>query len=215
MIRVNLAVRRQASYLGAGGGETSTTRSGVLAISGKAGSFSALRMFSGENASGALRRIAIPVVLGIVLYFGSDFYMAQETQRMADEKARFEADRSKIQDELKRIKGFESVKSELERNELILKTKIATIEKLIRGREFTLKSMVAMTQALPDDVWISEVTVSDLIYNIRGSTRDIALISDVMNRLGKSIYFKDVTLKNSTSDPGGKFTNFELTARKE
>ena len=210
MIRINLAVRRQATYLGA-----QTTKSGILAMSGKSSTFAALKMFGQEAGGSTMRRIAIPIALGVALYFGSDFYQQQEIERMRDEKVQLEADRQKIQTELKRIRGFESVKSELERNELILKTKISTIEKLIRGRDFTLKSMVAMTQALPPDVWLSEVVVSDVAYTIKGSTQDFALISDVMNRLGKSIYFKDVTLKSSSSDPSGKFTNFELNARKE
>lgn len=210
MIRINLAVRKQASYVGGG-----TTRTGTLALSGRSTSFSALRMFSEESGQSLLKRILIPVFLSVIVYFGSEYYMQQERERMLAERTQIEAERSKIQDELKRIKGFESVKAELERNELILRTKIATIEKLIKGRDFTLKTLVALTQALPRDVWLQELLSTDVIYNIRGSTTDIGLISDLMTRLSKTIYFKDVTLKNSNTDPNGKIATFELTARKE
>ncbi|MBS1959646.1 MAG: PilN domain-containing protein [Bdellovibrionales bacterium] len=210
MIRINLAVRKQASYVGGG-----TTRTGTLVSSGRSSSFAALRMFSGETGQSLIKRIMIPIVLSIVVYFGSEYYMQQERERMAAERTQVEVERGKIQDELKRIKGFESVKSELERNELILRTKIATIEKLVKGRDFTLKSLVALTQALPREVWLTDLISSDVNYNIKGSTTDIGLISDLMTRLGKTIYFKDITLKNSSADPNGKIATFELTARKE
>ena len=210
MIRINLAVRKQASYLG-----SQTTKSGVHAVSGKSTTFNALRMFRSEGGATTLKRILVPVVLSAVIFLGSSIYIQQETEHMHDEVTQVEAERTKIQEELKRIKGFESVKDELERNELILKTKIATIEKLVRGRDFTLKSVVALTQSLPRDVWLTDIMVTDLSYDIRGSTTDIGLISDVMTKLGKSIYFKDVTLKGTNTDPQGRIATFELTARKE
>jgi Tfp pilus assembly protein PilN len=169
----------------------------------------------GEDGGALLKRILIPIVLSVVLYFGSDFYFEQERDRMAEEKVAVETEKSKIQDELKRIKGFEAVKAELERNELVLKTKIATIEKLIVNRDFTLKTWVALSQSLPKDVWLTDLVVNDQGYAIRASTTDIGLVSDVMTRLGKTIYFKDVTLKQTTSEPNGKKSQFELTARKD
>jgi len=36
-----------------------------------------------------------------------------------------------------------------------------------------------------------------------------------MSRLGRTIYFKEVALRNSSSDPNQKRINFELTARRE
>ena len=121
----------------------------------------------------------------------------------------------RIQEELKRIKGFDSVKVELERNQVILRSKIETIEKLIQGRDYTVKALVALSQSLPKEVWLTELSVSEKLINFKGGTIDLGLISDVMSRLGQTIYFKDVTLRSTATDPTGKQTNFELNARRD
>lgn len=219
MIRINLAQRRQASYLsGAPEAGTGLTEglTGTFATGGKLDSLkNSLSTFKGEEGAALLKRVMVPIGLGVALYFGSDFYFEQERERLAEELVGAEKTKSELRKELDRIKGFEKVKVELEQNELILKTKIATIEKLIVDRDFTLKTWVALSQSLPKEVWLTDLVANDIGYSIKASTTDIGLVSDVMTRLGKTIYFKDITLKGTTSDGSGKTAMFELTARRD
>ena len=197
MIRINLALKKQANYI--------APKTGTFTPSAKSAALSDLAPL--------LSRILLPLGLCAVAYFAQDYYTQEKLNEMSQESANIEKEKTKIQEELKRIKGFELVKTELDRNEHILSTKIETIEKLIRGRDFTVKTLVSISQSLPREVWLTEVTSNEQGFVLRGGTTDIGLISDVMSRLGKTIYFKDVTLKNTQNEANGKQAVFELTAR--
>jgi len=134
--------------------------------------------------------------------------MTQELDGLNKEK-------EQITKELQKIKGFETVKVELERNELILRAKISTIEKLITGRDFTVKSLITLAQSMPKDVWMTSIRANENSFELDGGTVDLGLVSDFMSRLGQTIYFKDVTLKRTSTDPSGRQATFELGARRE
>jgi Tfp pilus assembly protein PilN len=202
MIKINLALKKQASYVTSGKTGTNTRN------------FNLKGAFSGGVADLATQ-ILVPLILCLALYYGTDYYTQQKTQEMQSEVGTLEKEKDRINTELARIHGFETVKTQLEANSHLLQTKIETIEKLVRGRDFTVKSLVALSQALPKEVWLTKMTATDGAYSITGSTVDLSFISDFMTHLGQSIYFKDIALKSSTSDPTGRQSNFELSARRE
>ena len=204
MIRINLSQKKQASY-----------------VSGTKGSSSQKTgLFSGASKSGAsiaplIGKMVIPLLLCAAGYFGFDYYIGQRNMEMQREVDTAGKERDTIQNELKRIQGFEVVKTELEKNQLILRTKIETIEKLIRGRDLALKSLVALSQSLPKEVWLTELSLNDTGYVIKGGSTEMSLITDAMTHLGQSIYFKDVNLQKSQNDSTGHIALFELTARRQ
>ncbi len=204
MIRINLIQKKQASYVsgGAGGG----SKTSAFQTLGKGGMEAFLPLF---------QTMGIPLILSLAANFGYDFFTQQKIEEMQQEIVRFDQEKARINKELEKIKGFETVKSEIERSSLVLRTKIETIEKLIRGRDFTVKSLIYMTQAMPKDIWISEVKSTDATYEITGGTVDLSLVSDFMAKLGQTIYFKDVTLKSTATDPTGTMASFQLGAKKE
>ena len=215
MIRINLAQKKQAAYIS--GSRTGSFVPGAKGDSG-GGGFSLKNFFGGSGSSSLvsmLTKIAVPAVLCVISYFGYDFYINQKLSEMAQESEMLTKEKSRIETELRKIKGFEVVKVELERNELILRTKIQTIEKLIRGRDFTVKSLVVLSDALPREVWLNEIVTTEQSYNFKGGTIEIGLVSDVMSKLGQTIYFKDVTLRSTSTDANQKQASFELTARRE
>jgi Tfp pilus assembly protein PilN len=126
-----------------------------------------------------------------------------------------QTEKTKVEAQLRKFSGFEAQKAELEKTANAINIKITTIEKLIRGKDAAFKSLLALSQSLPKDVWLTDFVATPEEYQIRGSTSDIALVSDVMSKLGSSIYFKEVTLKSSQTDQGGKISNFELSARRQ
>jgi Tfp pilus assembly protein PilN len=207
MIRINLIQKKQASYVSGGGG-SKTSGAGM----------SALKSLGAGGADGILalvKSIGIPVVLCIVANFGYDYYIQQRTDEMTQEVGRLDQEKERITKELQKIKGFETVKVELERSQLVLRTKIDTIEKLIRGRDFTAKSLITLAQAMPRDIWMTSIKATEKDFEFQGATVDLGLVSDLMSRLGQSIYFKDVTLKSTASDPSGRQAVFNLGARRE
>ena len=204
MIRINLVQRKQASYMGD--------------KTGAASGFSSLKSMAAAGGSGLMPlvgKLGLPVALCILTAFGYDFLIEQKTTEMAAEKAVLDQQKDQIGKELAKIKGFEGMKVELERNGLILRTKIDTIEKLIHGRDFTPKTLIALAQSMPSEAWLTELVSTENSFSLKGGAVDIGMISDLMSRLGKTIYFKDVSLKNTMTDPNGKQSVFELTARRE
>ena len=215
MIRINLAQKKQASYVGG-------SKTGSFASLGKGAGGSPMESLKGLVGGGSLGalaplliKIAVPAVLSVIAYFAFDYYVQQKSTEMTQETELISKEKTRIEAELRKIKGYEVVKAELERNELILRTKIQTIEKLIRGRDFTVKSLVVLSQSLPKEVWLMDMTTTETTYAIKGGTTDIGLVSDLMTKLGQTIYFKDVTLKSTAADPSQRQATFELSARRE
>ena len=206
MIRINLVQKKQASYLS--GSQKTSAASGPSAL--KTLSQGGLDAFLP-----LLMRFGIPIILCVATSYAYDYIIEQKNNEMQQELASVEKDKDRINKELQKIKGFEVVKIELERNGLILRTKIDTIEKLIRGREQTPKTLIALAQAMPTEVWLTEVSATETAYDIKGGAVDIGVISDLMSKLGRTIYFKDVSLKSTASDANGKQSTFELSARRE
>lgn len=204
MIKINLAKKKQASYAGSeakGGTLTSLKALGASADS--------------SELIGILSKVLLPLALCGVAYFGFNYYIDLKTEELNIEAANIEKEQEKIQSELKKIRGFEEQKVQIERASTMMGNKITTIEKLILGKDHTVKAMIALSQALPKDVWITEIVATETTFAIRGGTVDMGLVGDVMSKLGTSIYYKDVSLKGSAADPNGRQASFELSARRE
>lgn len=206
MIKINLASKKQVSYSGAERSEKTGTLTSIRALGGAAGSSAIVSI---------LGRALVTLALCGVAYVGFDHWMESLRAELQFEASNIDKEKSKIQDELKKYSGFEKQRAELEKNLQLIQKKNETIESLIRGKDHTVKSLITLSQSLPKEVWITEITASEKLINLRGSTIDIALISDVMSKLGTSIYFKDVSLKGSASDVSGRQSTFELSARRE
>ena len=200
MIRINLIQKKQASYV-SGAQKTSTFQT-----LGKGGFDAFLPL---------IKSMGVPLVLCLAANFGSDFFTQQKLDEMTQETAKLDQEKGKINKELEKIKGYETIKGEIERSGLVLRTKIDTIEKLIRGRDFTVKSLIYLAQSMPKDIWMTEIKATDNAFEVKGGTVDLSLVSDFMAKLGQTIYFKDVNLKSTASDITGTQATFYLGAKKE
>jgi Tfp pilus assembly protein PilN len=207
MIHINLASKKKSSLASGGSGGGSDLGGSLRSLS------------SGESAKSVgmlVFRLGLPVALGLGANYGFDSYVEQKQAEMALEIKNIDDEKAKIVRKLNEYKGFEEDKRRLEQNQVIIRNKIDTIEKLIRNRDFTPKALINLAQAVPSDVWLTEVTQSEKAYNIRGSSMDAGLVSDFMTKLQKNIYFKDVQLKSSVvSDPTSTKSDFELAGKGE
>ena len=194
MIKINLAKKKQIAY---------------------AGSDQKAAPINSSDMKELMGRVMVPLVLIVGMYFGWEYYVEQRKAEMQVEIANTQKEKTKIENELAKFSGFEKQKAELEKTANAINIKITTIEKLIRGKDATLKALIDLAQALPKEVWLTDFVATSETYNINGSTYDIGLVSDLMVKLGTSIYFKNITLKSSQTEPNGKVANFELSARRQ
>jgi Tfp pilus assembly protein PilN len=207
MIKINLNRKKRPSYTS--GGKTDAISSGGSSIAESVGD--GLKSSIGPLFSA----LGFPLFLVVGANFAFDHFVEIQRADMQAEIQSLNQDKDKINRELAKIRGFDGKKSELDKNEAVVRTKIQTIESLIQGRDFSAKSLITLAQSLPKDVWLTELGQQEKNYVIKGATLDIGNVSDFMSRLGKSIYFKDVALKTTGAEPNGFQTNFELSARKD
>jgi Tfp pilus assembly protein PilN len=114
------------------------------------------------------------------------------------------------------VKGYEDIKKQLEQNSAVIRNKIDTIEKLIRDRDFATKSLMTLAQSMPKEMWITEYSSMEKSYRVAGSSLDAGLISDLMGKLQKSIYYTNVQLMSSSSTDGqGMKADFSLQGKVE
>jgi len=125
-------------------------------------------------------------------------------------------EKEKLQRELQSVKGYEAIKQQLEKNSSVIRSKIDTIERLIRDRDFATKSLITLAQSMPKEMWIAEYAFDDRGYRISGSSLDAGMISELMGRLQKSIYYTNLQLISSSSTDGqGMKADFSLQGKVE
>ncbi len=197
MIRINLA-RQKKSSLSSGG-------SVKISDGGGSGGLSVL-----------LLRIVLPLGIGFASNFALETYFASQREGMEAEIASIEDEKLKATKKLAEVKGFETEKKKLEQTQQFIRTKIETIEKLVQNRDSTAQGLLSLSRAMPRDVWLTEISDSGDAFEIKGSTLDAGLVSDLMVKLQKSVFFQDVQLKNSVSrDQVGSLADFQLGGKHE
>ncbi len=124
---------------------------------------------------------------------------------------------SRINSELGKTSGYEQVKLGLEADEKAIKTKIATIQELIRNRGAPPKILMTLSEAMPKNVWLNEFSLQEQKFKVSGQSNSMDLVSDFMRSLEETIYFKNVVLrssKQSESRLGKDSAVFEIEAER-
>ncbi len=201
MIKINLGSRKQPNY--------ATGESGSKTLLGR------VSLSKADFEDIPLRKIilaAIACVLANVLL--EDF--KQEKINEIDEKIR--AGQKKlvlIQKEVEKTKGFEKVQKQLDEDELLIKNKIETIQKLISNRRRTAEMLLSLSETIPEEVWLKGFRSQSGLVQIQGRSRDYNFVSDFMRKLGESSYYQDLSL-DATSQlivNGVQIAEFGLKAK--
>ena len=145
------------------------------------------------------------VALGLI-YIGVMALTLTTRRRHLDEeigKAREEVARLKsIIDE---VKGYEDKKASLE-------AKIQLINNLKTNQKGPVRLMDEISKALPDLVWLTELTVSGGQITMKGKTLSPNAVATYLENLKKSPFFAEPVFRNLGQDPGGQgIYSWELT----
>jgi Tfp pilus assembly protein PilN len=165
------------------------------------------------------RKLLLVVVVGIMCYVALDTYETEQVKKQDDILVQINADNAKLSAELAKTKGYEAIKLEIDTDEKILKTKLDTIKTLIADRQVPPKLLLALSNDIPSETWLSEFTITDKELKLKGSSTGYGQITDFMKMLGESEYLTDVKLVNSRQekDPsnGMDLASFELSAKRK
>lgn len=201
MIKVNLYQRKAAV------GVTVGSATGALsgAGGGLRGLLDRLRSGGGEGLADGDKRVAIitAVVYAVILsagYWYSGERKAEMLAKLDEEVAALDSKSNLLTSELNKTNGYEQTKKSLEADEKTIRTKIDTIQELIRDRSTPPKILTTLSETIPKEVWLREFSLKDRHFHIVGSSSSMDVVSDFMKGLEETIYFKGVVLKSSKQE---------------
>jgi Tfp pilus assembly protein PilN len=201
MIKINLASRKQ-SFISADG-KTSK------------GSSSLLKGMD-QLKDLPIRKILVPLLVGWLASFSLDSYKEETIAKLDKAIAKQKAEEVRIQSGLTKVKVYESLKKSLDSDELVIKTKLDTVQKLMADRGFITKMLLSMASATPKEVWLTGVKTENNVVQILGSSQGFNQISDFMKNLNEGQFFSLIELVNSQQTKDGSDTaNFELKAKRK
>lgn len=216
MIKINLHHRKAAVGVSAGSATGATGVGGIKAfIDRMRGAGAGVDGVSDSEK----RSMIILVVIYAAILGGAWWYLGEKkTEMLSELDTESSALQSKIQlltSELNKTSGYENIKKSLESDEKTIRTKITTIQELIRDRSTPPKILMTLSESIPKEVWLRDFSLQNRHFRISGSCTGMDVVSDFMKALEETIYFKGVVLKSSRQETGkgGHVTaSFELEA---
>jgi len=155
--------------------------------------------------TGAIIGAAV-ITVGIIglLYFTQAQTLEQKQQHLQERTARKKA----LDEVLKTLAQLEKAKKELDK-------KVKLIEDLRSKQHDSVKMMDALCDALPDWVWLTNLTFSGRKLSVTGRALSNNLISDLINNLKGTGSFYDVEFpgSNRTMQGNQEVFNFRVTCK--
>jgi len=107
----------------------------------------------------------------------------------------------------------ENTLKELEKAEKDLSRKVALISELKSRQQSTVRMMDELSNAIPEWVWLSNLSFTGNRLSLKGKAIHNNLIADFINNLKATNSFTDIRFKNSTKQKlaGLDVFNFDLT----
>ncbi len=206
MIKINLATKKQSQAA-----SPESKSAGLSMPKLDAGAFGELLK------TPKIRQLALFVVAGFALSFVLQSYKQEELNKLDVEMQRLTGEQGKLKAEVAKTAGYEQIKKTLEEDELAIRTKIDTIQKLLADRSNLPRMMLNMSQVIPKEVWLTEFRVQSDDVSMKGYSLGYNQISDFMKNLSESAYLSDLKLGStqaSRDETGSEVAQFELDAKK-
>lgn len=216
MIRINLAKKKTLNQdTGAAFAEKTKTFVGLLERFKLGGGP------SGEVTDASAREPVIRLIAAAVICFVADGfvadYKASEMEKLDKVYSKYAAEAKKAKDEVDQIKNYEPLRRQLEDNEKILMAKLDVVQSLMNGRAQSLRTLFALSESTPNDVWINSIRKNKTDIVLQGGALEFNYVSDFMKKLSENTYFGNVQPLYQRNEKGGggvQYVTFELAVRK-
>ena len=151
------------------------------------------------------------ILLTAVLLVGWWYWSLRQTSQQLDEDiARSEAEAQQLRSVLAQVQKFETRKAQLQQ-------RVTLIEQLRRGQSGPVHVVDEISRALPERLWLTELTQKQDELTITGMTTALTGVSDFVANLESSTWFKrpvdivDSELSNDAKT--GEMVKFSVKAR--
>lgn len=186
MIRVNLAKRKRS------------------AISSDSSPKSRLSGLSLNVDLGELRPVLVSIGLSLgamyVIQYLADSYKEDELAKVQSQIDQMNTEGRRLQTELTKLESFRSLKVEIERTEQLFLTKINTIEALLKGRKESPFLLKALSESIPQEVWLTDFKLQGAQFALNGRATTIDDVGNFIRQLSDSAFFTDVQLTGQVVD---------------
>jgi type IV pilus assembly protein PilN len=124
--------------------------------------------------------ILIGTFLGIGWWFWS---LRQTSQRLDEDIAKAELETQQLRSVLAQVQKFETQKAQLQQ-------RVTLIEQLRRGQSGPVHLLDEISKAIPERLWLTELTQKADVFTISGMTTSLQGLSDFVANLEASSWFK-------------------------
>jgi len=161
----------------------------------------------------AVHRVTIGaslILLGTALLIGWWFWSLRQTSLQIDDGiARAETETQQLRSVLAQVQKFEARKAQLQQ-------RVTLIEQLRRGQTGPVHLLDEISKAVPDRLWLTEMTQKGQDITLAGMTTSMTGISDFLAGLEASSWFKkpvDIIDSEMSTDPKtGDLVKFSVKA---
>jgi len=163
---------------------------------------------SGQKITVACTLILMLAALGVGWWYWS---LRKEAAKLTDDIAAAEAETRRLQTLIVQVRQFETRKAQLQE-------RVTLIETLRRGQSSPVHVLDAISRSVPDMLWLTQLDQKGPDITIEGRCMNLTSISDFVDNLGRSGWFKKpVEIVNSQIETGsggtGELIKFTVKAQ--
>ena len=150
------------------------------------------------------------ILLGTALGVGWWFWSLRQTSHQLDQNiARAEIETQQLRSVLAQVQKFETRKAQLQQ-------RVTLIEQLRRGQTGPVHVLDEISKAVPDRLWLTEMSQKGQDITLAGMTTSLTGVSDLVANLEGSTWFKkpvDIIDSEMSNDPKrGELVKFSVKA---
>jgi type IV pilus assembly protein PilN len=163
---------------------------------------------SGQKITVACTLILALAALGVGWWYWS---LRKEAAKLTDDIAAAETETRRLQALIVQVRQFEARKAQLQE-------RVTLIETLRRGQSSPVHVLDAISRSVPDMLWLTQLDQKGPDLTIEGRCMTLTSISDFVDNLGRSGWFKKpVEIVDSQLEPGaagsGELIKFTIKAQ--
>lgn len=194
MIKINLALRKQPSYVAGGAG-------GVLSGAPLTKILTKIRSApSGALQDVPLAKVGMFVGLAIVVSVGLDQFESRAVDRVTQQLTAAQEKSKGLAAYASKVKEAEAIRATLAADTLLIRTKIDSIQKLMNERRSGVNLLLVLSDSVPADVWVTRFDAKPESVTIEGQSAGFGQVSDFIKKLSESTYLSDLNMERAVRD---------------